>query len=139
MALYQFLHPVDTPLPAEPAVQALWDSILSDPRLYYIVADSGEQLVATCNLSIVPNLTRGARPFGIIENVVTHPMYRRHGLGTTVLRYALTIAWQQNCYKVMLLTGSKQEGTLHFYERAGFKRGIKTGFIAVPENEHSGG
>jgi len=143
IALYQFLHPVDAPLPAEPVVQTLWDSILSDPRLYYIVVDSGDQLVATCNLSIVPNLTRGARPYGIIENVVTHPMYRHQGLGTMVLRHALTIAWQQNCYKVMLLTGSKQEKTLQFYERAGFKRGIKTGFIAVPpesgeENKRSG-
>jgi GNAT superfamily N-acetyltransferase len=142
--LYQHLHPADAPLPADHVVQTLWDSILSDPRLYYIVADIAEQLVATCNLTIVPNLTRGARPYGIIENVVTHPLYRRQGLGTKVLRYALTIAWQQNCYKVMLLTGSKQEETLHFYERAGFRRGIKTGFIAVPpegveRNERIGG
>jgi GNAT superfamily N-acetyltransferase len=143
LGLYQYLHPVDAALPAEHVIQALWDSIISDPRLYYIVADSAEQLVATCNLSIVPNLTRGARPYGIIENVVTHPMYRRQGLGTLILRYALTIGWQQNCYKVMLLTASKQEETLRFYERAGFKRGIKTGFIAVrpesaEENERIG-
>jgi GNAT superfamily N-acetyltransferase len=91
-----------------------------------------DRLVATCNLTIIPNLTRGARPYGIIENVVTHPTYRQRGLSTKVLRYALTIAWQQNCYKVMLLTGSKQEETLQFYERAGFERGIKTGLIAVP-------
>lgn len=132
IALYQHLHPVDAPLPAAPVLQTLWDSMLSDPRLYYIVADIAEQLVATCNLTIIPNLTRGARPYGIIENVVTHPTYRHQGLGTKVLHYALAIAWQQNCYKVMLQSGSKREETLHFYEQAGFKRGIKTGFIAVP-------
>ncbi|MEH1920235.1 GNAT family N-acetyltransferase [Nostoc sp.] len=101
---------------------------------YYIVADVDNQIVATCNLTIVPNLTRGARSYGIIENVVTHPNYRRQGLGTQVLHYALTLAWQQQCYKVMLLSGSKREETLHFYEKAGFKRGLKTGFVAlVPE------
>jgi GNAT superfamily N-acetyltransferase len=89
----------------------------------------------TCNLAIVPNLTRGAHPYGIIENVVTHTDYRKQGLGTQVLRYALNIAWQQKCYKVMLLTSSKREETLRFYEQAGFKRGVKTGFIVLPPDE----
>ena len=84
IALYQHLLPVDAPLPAAPVLQTLWDSMLSDPRLYYIVGDIAEQLVATCNLTIIPNLTRGARPYGIIENVVTHPTYRHQGLGTKI-------------------------------------------------------
>jgi hypothetical protein len=33
----------------------------------------------------------------------------------------------------MLLTGRKQEETLRFYERAGFQRGVKTGFVAKPD------
>ena len=131
LLLYRHLNPVDAPLPADDVLQSMWDAILNDPRLFYIVADLASQLVATCNLTIVPNLTRGARPYGIIENVVTHSNYRRQGIGTQVLHYALNVAWQQQCYKVMLLTSSKREETLHFYERAGFKRGVKTGFIAL--------
>ncbi|WP_256875149.1 GNAT family N-acetyltransferase [Nostoc sp. C052] len=135
LALYHHLNPIDAPLPAKDVLQSIWDAILHDPRLYYIVADVDNQLVATCNLTIVPNLTRGARSYGIIENVVTHPDYRRQGLGTQVLHYALTLAWQQQCYKVMLLSGSKREETLHFYEKAGFKRGVKTGFVALAPEE----
>ncbi|MEH1827244.1 MAG: GNAT family N-acetyltransferase [Nostoc sp.] len=131
LALYHHLNPIDAPLPANDVLQSIWDAILHDPRLYYIVVDVDNQLVATCNLTIVPNLTRGARSYGIIENVVTHPNYRRQGLGTQVLHYALTLAWQKQCYKVMLLSGSKREETLHFYEKAGFKRGVKTGFVAL--------
>ena len=32
----------------------------------------------------------------------------------------------------MLLTGSKNESTLRFYEKTGFERGVKTGFVARP-------
>ncbi|MBN3957925.1 MAG: GNAT family N-acetyltransferase [Nostoc sp. NMS8] len=135
LALYHHLNPIDAPLPANDVLQSIWDAILHDPRLYYIVADVANQLVATCNLTIVPNLTRGARSYGIIENVVTHPDYRRQGLGTQILHYALTLAWQKQCYKVMLLSGSKREETLHFYEKAGFKRGVKTGFVALAPEE----
>lgn len=34
--------------------------------------------------------------------------------------------------QVMLATGSRKEETLRFYEKAGFLRGVKTGFIAYP-------
>ena len=102
------------------------------PALHYVVARANGHLVSTCALTIVPNLTRSARPYGLVENVVTHPDCRKRGIATQVLRYALAIAWERNCYKVMLMTGSKQESTLRFYEKAGFVRGEKTGFVASP-------
>ena len=51
-----------------------------------------------------------------------------------MLQHALDIAGSQNCYKVMLMTGSKQESTLRFYEGAGLVRGEKTGFVARPSS-----
>lgn len=109
-----------------------WEGILSDPKLRYYLVESGSKVVSTCTMTLVPNLTRGMRPYGLIENVVTDPEFRKQGLGTKVLRHALADAWKEGCYKVMLLTGSKRESTLRFYEKAGFKRGIKTGFVAHP-------
>jgi GNAT superfamily N-acetyltransferase len=70
--------------------------------------------------------------------VVTHVGYRRKGYGTAVLKHALAAAWKLDCYKVMLLTGRNDEGTLQFYECAGFARGRKTGFVAAAPT-HSGG
>jgi GNAT superfamily N-acetyltransferase len=89
-------------------------------------------LVSSCTLTIIPNLTRGARPYGLIENVITDQGYRGRGFGTRLLRHALQVAWDRDCYKVMLLTGHKDEGVFRFYEGAGFRRGVKTGFIAYP-------
>ncbi len=39
------------------------------------------------------------------------------------------IAIKENCYKLMLLTGSKQESTLNFYRKAGYNSEDKTAFI----------
>jgi GNAT superfamily N-acetyltransferase len=130
--LLTHLNPDDCPLPADDIVHQVWNDFLTDPKIQCMVGETDGRLVASCTLIIVPNLTRGARPYGLIENVVTHADYRQRGIGTSLLRYALQVAWDKDCYKVMLLTGRKQEETLRFYEKAGFQRGVKTGFIAKP-------
>lgn len=134
LKLYAFLHPEDPVAdPADVAVQQLWKRILADPNFRYYVAVENGKVVSTCTLTIIPNLTRGLRPYGVIENVVTNPDYRRRGFATKVLLFALDEAWRTGCYKVMLETGSKEEDTLRFYEKIGFQRGVKTGFIAYPK------
>jgi len=130
--LYRHLHSTDAPFPEVSALRRVWKEILSDPKVHCLVADLNAELVASCVLVVVPNLTRGARPYGLIENVVTHVAHRRKGIATQLLRHALQVAWDKNCYKVMLLTGSKREEIHHFYEQAGFVKGDKTGFVAWP-------
>ena len=43
----------------------------------------------------------------------------------------MTYAWSRNCYKVMLLTGRKNEATYRFYESAGFDRHAKQAFTRL--------
>jgi len=130
--LYQHLHATDAPLPEGATLRQIWSEILSDPKVYCLVADLNGELVASCVLVVIPNLTRGARPYGLIENVVTHAAHRRKGIATQLLRHALQVAWGKNCYKAMLLTGSKHKEIHRFYEQAGFIKGDKTGFVAKP-------
>ncbi|AHF92381.1 GCN5 family acetyltransferase [Opitutaceae bacterium TAV5] len=134
LRLYGFLQS-DDPVPdfRDAAVHRHWEAILRDPRLLYFVAEAEGKVASTCTLTLIPNLNRAMRPYGLIENVVTDPDFRQQGLATGVLHAALAQAWREGCYKVMLLTGSKKAETLRFYEKAGFLRGIKTGFIAYPE------
>lgn len=129
LALYRHLQPGDPAL-SEAEAASTWDSILASPGVSIFLAELAGQPAASCMLVIVPNLTRGARPFALIENVVTHPDFRRRGLGRAILAAALDAAWAAGCYKAMLLTGSKREATLRFYEGAGFRRDLKTGFQA---------
>ena len=87
------------------------------------------KIVSSCVCVIIPNLTRGQRPYAFVENVITDEAYRGRGLATACLNYAKDIAVKENCYKMMLLTGSKKESTLAFYERAGYNSHDKTAFI----------
>ncbi len=128
MKLYMQLH--DNPFPGKSEhVMAVWDSILADKNHHIIVAEEDGNIVSSCVCVIIPNLTRGQRPYAFIENVITDENHRKKGLATACLEYARKIAQRENCYKMMLLTGSKQESTLKFYEQAGYNRNDKTAFI----------
>ncbi len=128
LVLLRHLSPDDPP--SDPAkAEAAWATLLENKLTTVFVADVADGLASTCTLAIIPNLTRSARPFGIIENVVTHPGQRRTGLARAVLAAALEAAWNAGCYKIMLASG-RDENTLHFYEKCGFKRGGKTHFEA---------
>lgn len=128
MKLYMQLH--NNPFPEKDnAMTALWNRILKDKDHHIIVAQEDGEIVASCVCVIIPNLTHSQRPYALIENVITHEAYRKRGLATACLNYAKKIAEKENCYKMMLLTGSKEESTLKFYEMAGYNKNDKTGYI----------
>ncbi|MCR5307077.1 MAG: GNAT family N-acetyltransferase [Oscillospiraceae bacterium] len=126
--LYTHLH--NNPVPEiDSRLLSLWERILNDPDHHILLADADGQIAASCVVLIVPNLTNGQRPYALIENVVTHAAYRRRGYATACLHAAKQIAEREGCYKIMLMTGAKDAGRLHFYEQAGFDRHEKTAFI----------
>jgi GNAT superfamily N-acetyltransferase len=125
-ALYPHLNPSDEPIARDLAASRL-EAIKQIPGSEVLLGLLDHKPVATCTLIVIPNLTRGGKPYGLIENVVTHVGYRGRGYGTRILHAAVAAAWDAGCYKVMLMTGSKQPSTLRFYESAGFEQ-TKTGF-----------
>lgn len=127
LELYRMLNPDDPHLdPAQ--ARATFDEMRADGDLDVVVVEHDDRLVASCVLSVTTNLTRGARPWAVLENVVTHEDYRGEGFGRRCVEAAVDRARERDCYKVMLLTGTDQEWKLAFYESCGFDRGAKTGF-----------
>ncbi|WP_054955577.1 GNAT family N-acetyltransferase [Paenibacillus dakarensis] len=128
LLLYKHLNPDDPDIDWN-EIQIQWREMMDDQLMKIIVVEHEGKIVASCVLVVIRNLTRGARPYGLIENVVTHADYRRNGYGRLVLQKAVEFAKEHNCYKVMLMTSSRMEGIDTFYEECGFKKGEKTGFI----------
>jgi GNAT superfamily N-acetyltransferase len=126
LSLYAQLSPSDV-LPAAEEAGETWKSILTSPMIALYVVEHEGELVATCKLVIVPNLTRNQRAFGLIENVVSAEAHRGRGFGRMVMQAAVDHAWSNGCYKVMLMTGRTDPAVLRFYEACGFQRG-KTAF-----------
>lgn len=128
LKIYMQLH--DNPMPdSTQRLSDLWQTILNDKNHHIIVAEEDNKIVSSCVCVIVPNLTHNQQSYAFIENVVTDEAYRKRGLATLCLQYAKELAQREQCYKMMLLTGSKEESTLKFYERAGYNRNDKTAFV----------
>lgn len=134
LALYTQLHDNQMPIMNE-NLEQLWNDILSDPNHHIIVGIVEEKVVSSCVIVIIKNLTHNQRPYALIENVITSEEFRGKGYATAILNFAKIIAEAENCYKIMLMTGSKKESTINFYKRAGYNDKDKTAFIQWIEKE----
>lgn len=127
-ALYQELRPDDAVLTSEKAQQTLIQ-LLANPAIKLVVAEIAQCPVATCMLAIVPGLVHGAQPFGIIEHVVTAQAHRGKGIGRSMMQFTLQLAWQADCYKVVLLSGQQRAEAHQLYLRVGFNGDRERGFV----------
>lgn len=128
LELYLHLHETAVPEQTEHLHRA-WKQIVADENHHLIICEVDGRIVSSCVCVIIPNLTRGVRPYAFVENVVTHSEHRDKGYATACLKYARELAQKENCYKMMLLTGSKSQETLAFYQNAGYNSSDKTAFI----------
>jgi GNAT superfamily N-acetyltransferase len=131
LALYRELRPHD-PVLAPDVARNAWARIVSREDIEVVVCEVDAILAATCMLATIPNLASGARPFGIIEHVITLASHRRRGFGRRVLEHALASAWSRGCYKVVLLSGAQRDDAHKLYESVGFVGDVERGFVAKP-------
>src|SRR5690242_4606993 len=83
--LYHQLHP------GEPVLtdRADFDRIVASEFFRLCVLEVDGEVVATTYLNLVPNLTRGSRPYGVVENVVVDESRRGTGLGKQLMAATL--------------------------------------------------
>lgn len=128
LSLYLFLHEEAVPEDGH-HLNNVWNTIIEDSNHHIIVNEIDGRIISSCVCIIIPNLTRNVRPYAFLENVVTHAEYQHKGYARECLEYAKKLAIKNNCYKIMLLTGSKEDSTLNFYKNSGYNCTDKTAFI----------
>ncbi len=131
LRLYEQLHPQD-PLPDRRSAKRTFDEIVASPGLHLFLLELDGAVVATTYLNVIPNLTRSAAPYAVIENVVVEKRLRGTGLGKQIMAETLRTAWNAGCYKAMLMTGSRTPATHAFYRACGFSPDAKQAYLARP-------
>ena len=126
LELYQQLNPTDD-IMSENIAKNIWNDILSQNVKYFVAKENGK-IISSCYVCIIPNLTRGGKSIGFIENVITDTKYRRKGIGKKVVENAIEYAKEHNCYKVLLQSGNKRTEAYSFYEAIGFDSSSKRAF-----------
>jgi N-acetylglutamate synthase-like GNAT family acetyltransferase len=102
-------------------VYRVFKEIVAMPNQEFLVAEKDDYVVGSLFLQVIPNLSHGAHPWAILENMIVDGRYRRQGIGRLLLEYALYRSREAGCYKVQLLSNKKRHEAHIFYRSLGFE------------------
>jgi GNAT superfamily N-acetyltransferase len=108
------------PEDADARVWAAYEAIDADPRNELIVADDGGAVVATCQLTFTPSLSRGGAERMTIEAVRVRADLRGEGIGRRMMRWALDVARDRGCGLAQLTSDKRRTDAHRFYASLGF-------------------
>jgi GNAT superfamily N-acetyltransferase len=109
----------DDPRPDPGRLAKVWEEIHQQPGRCLLLAMCEDEPVGTVDTVLVPNLTRMARPYMLVENMVVDARHRRRGIGGLLMAAAEARARSAGCYKIQLLSNARRSDAHRFYEAAG--------------------
>ena len=127
MELYIQLSPTNIGLSDEKK-QIIWSEIQQNKNITYLGVFEDNQLISSCFVAIIPNLTNEGKSIGYIENVITDVNHRRKGVGKKLMQKAIEIAQENNCCKIFLESGISRVEAHKFYKSMGFDDTNKKAF-----------
>ena len=108
------------PEEVDAATWQAFEAIDADPANELIVADDGGEVVATCQLTFTPGLSRGGAWRMTIEAVRVRADRRGGGIGKDLMAYAISRARERGCRIAQLTTDKRRTGAHRFYAGLGF-------------------
>jgi GNAT superfamily N-acetyltransferase len=111
----------DASMPLDARYLDAFAAIDRDPNQLLTVVERDRELVGCLQLTFIPGLSRFGMWRGQIESVRVASSERGHGLGRTMLEWAIAECRRRSC-GIVQLTTDKRRGRAHrFYESLGFE------------------
>lgn len=111
----------DTSIPIDQRYIDAFSSIERDQNNSLTVAESNGEVVGMLQLTFIPYLTHMGSWRCLIEGVRIRENYRGKGLGSKMIKWAISQAQARNCSIVQLTSNKERADALRFYESLGFE------------------
>ncbi len=108
------------PEEVDASIWAAFEAIDADPNNELIVAEDHDTVVATCQLTFTPGLSRGGARRMTVEAVRVRSDRRGQGVGRLLMTYAIERARERDCRLVQLTTDKRRADAYRFYASLGF-------------------
>jgi GNAT superfamily N-acetyltransferase len=117
---------------ADAAVWRAFEQIDADPNNELIVGEEAGEVIATCQLTFTPGLSRGGASRMTIEAVRVRTDRRGAGRGRALMEYALDQARDRGCAIAQLTTDKRRSDAQRFYASLGFAASHEGMKLALP-------
>ncbi len=104
----------------EPYYRA-FDAIASDSSTRLIVGEADGVIVATLQVTFIPNISMTATTRALVEGVRVAADRRSAGLGATLFAYVEEAARERGCGLIQLTMNKSRTDAARFYENLGFE------------------
>lgn len=86
------------------------------------MAEEGGQLLGSLTFYLLPLLAHRGTPIALVEEVVTHPSARRHGVRRALMNHATLRARACGASKLAVSSGHARSGAQSFFDHLGYAR-----------------
>ena len=89
---------------------SVYAQIRAMPGHELLIAEEEGEVIGSVVLLIAPNLSHGASPWAVVENLIVTRKQRRRGVGHQLMEDAITRAREAGCYEIQLSSNKKRRG-----------------------------
>ena len=115
-AVIELLQLISEFKPSKPDFLSIWNSFCEQSQVHSLVAVMDNQIVGFGSI-IIETKIRGGK-MGNIEDIVSHSLFHKKGIGKAVVDALFNIAKENGCYKVALQC---KEHNVKFYEKCNYE------------------